>query len=345
MDAILWHASTEITEFCEKMYNVQAILAMVLSPVNIIGSALVLRAIYATSELKRMITFQFIANLSISDMMLSVIGLPLLVTLKFHPSLTISQLKSITVAYKVFFDAKQMISALTLIALSVDKVMACVLHLRYNNYITTFRACLLMALIWVISFSFGAANLAAEKEVYPGYTCRPIKATLDVVKASLILVCFITILSSNLYLMYLSNHHQRKDREQRREKNSRSRKIYEHCKSVKSVVLIVCMFGVGLLPLIVYYLLQQFIGCTTLPCVKAWEYLNIIHYLDLNTRYIIYCLRFKSLGRCVLKMSRFNSLRRVRVLPDVELSERQGNAAIVMVDEKDEDGSIKQSIK
>ena len=342
---MFWNASTKITEFCDKMYNVQTILPMVLSPVNIFGSTLVLRAIYATSELKNMITFQFITNLSISDMMLSVIGLPLLVTLKFHSSLTMAQLKSIIVTYKVFFDTKQMVSALTLISLSVDRVLACILHLKYNSYITAFRTLLLMALIWVLSFSFGAANWAVEAEIYPGYTCLPIKATLDVTKACLTLVCFIAIFSSNLYLMWQSNQHRRRDRVQRHEEDSQSRKIYEHYKSMKSVVLIVFMFGVGLLPLVIYFLLQQFIGCTTLSCIKAWEYLIIIHYLDLNTRCIIYCLRFKLLGRCVLKISGLNRFSRVRVSPDVELNERQKNGVIVMVDEKDEDGSKRQSIK
>ena len=316
---------------------------MILSPINVIGSALVLRAIYATPELNKISTFQFIANLSISDMILALAGLPLLATMKLHPSLTITQTENIETAYKAFFDTKRMVSALTLISLSVDKVLACIFHLKYNNYFTTFRAFLLIMAIWLFSVIFGATNWAVRTEIYPGYTCQPIRAVLDVTEAGIIFFCFIVIFSSNLYLMFLSKLHQRQDREQRREANSRTRKIYEHYKSLKSLMLILCMFGIGLLPLVTYFLLQQFIGCNSLSCIETWEYLNILHYFDLNTRFVVYCLRFKSLCRSVSKIIGCDKLRRRRVAPDVVSNEKQENGVVTMVDERVPDGSSRKS--
>lgn len=330
-----FNKSLEFPKFCLQMNNLKVTIPMVLAPINIIGSGLVLRAIYLTPELNKISTFQFIANLTVSDIMLSLIGLPLFATIKLNPNLSSTQEYSIQTAYKAFFDAKRMVSVLTLISLSVDKVLACLFHINYNNYFTTFRAMLLIICIWVISLSTGVLNWAAKQEVFPGYTCMPVRAVFDVTEASIVFVCFIIIFSCNIYLILLSNLHQKQDREQRRETNSRARKIYEHYKSLKSLVLIICMFGIGLMPLVLYFLLQQFVKCQTLTCTAVWEYLNIIHYFDLNTRFIVYCMRFKSLYRCVLRVSGCNKLRRVRVSPTVAVNEKQENGAATMVDEKD----------
>ena len=316
-------------------------MPLILAPFNIIGSALVLRAIYASRELKKINTFQFIANLSISDMMVSVIGVPLFATLKFHSHLAITQAKIIENAVKTLFDATRLVSAFTLIGLSVEKVLACIFHLKYNNYFTTFRSILLTSVIWLVSLSLGAVNWAIKKEIYPGYTCQSIKPGLDVAEATIIVVCFVVIFSSNLYLMLLSRSHQQQDRQQRREANSRTRKIYEHYKSIKSLVLVICMFGIGLLPIVVYFLLQQLIGCTTLACTAAWEYLIILHYFDLHTKYVAYCFRFKSLYKSVLKISGLNRLMRVRIAPDEASNQKQENGAVTIVNERAHDGATR----
>ena len=337
-----WNRSLEFGKFCDKMNYRKVIVPLILAPVNIIGSALVLSAICASRELKKINTFQFIANMSISDIMVSVIGVPLLAILEFHSQLTITQAKAIENAVKALFDATRLVSAFTLISLSVDKVLACIFHLKYNNYFTATRSILLISAIWLVSLSVGAVNWAVKKETYPGYTCQPIKPTLDVAEAFIILVCFVVIFSSNLYLMLLSKSHQEQDRQQRREANSRARKIYEHYKSIKSLVLVICMFGIGLLSIVVYFLLQQLIGCTTLSCTAAWEYLIIIHYFDLQTKYIVYCFRFKSLYRSVLKISGLNRLRRVRVAPDEVSNQKQENGVVTIFNEKAQDGSTRK---
>ena len=326
--------SLEFQEFCNKMYNTKAIVPIALGPANVIGSALVLRAIYVTRELNKINTFHFIANLSISDLMVTVMGLPLLATLKFHSNLTMPQVKTIEAAYKVFFDTKRFVSAFTLISLSIDKVLACIFHLKYSNYFTTFRTFLLIFFIWLFSLSLGAINWAVSKEMYPGFTCQPVKLALDVTGMSIILACFVVIFSSNVYLILLSRSHQKKDREQRREENPRARRIYQHYKSLKSLALIICMFGIGQLPLVLYFISQQFIRCTTLSCTTVWEYMIIIHYFDLNTRYVVYCVRFKSLCRSVLKIAGCNKLRRVRVAPDAVSNEKEENGVIAMVTER-----------
>lgn len=337
--------SLEIEDFCARMNNLRVTVPIALAPINIIGSGLILRAIYLASELNKISTFQLIANLCASDMMLSVIGLPLLLILKFHQSLTVSHAYHISTAYKTILDTKQMASALTLISMSVDKVLACIFHLKYNNYLTKYRSFLLIFTVWVLSLSWGATNWLDSKRILPGYTCTPVRGVIDVAEAAIQFVCFIVIISCNVYLMLLSKQHQKQDREQRREANSTARKIYEHYKSIKSLILIVCMFGVGLFPLILYFLIQQFVGCTTFTCTAVWEYLNIIHYFDLNTRFVIYCLRFQSLCRCIVKMVGCDRLRKVRVSPNAALKDKQENGAVTMIDKKVADGVSKRPCK
>ncbi|XP_065054804.1 adenosine receptor A3-like [Rhopilema esculentum] len=325
--------SLSVHRFCQDIDDLQVILSVILSPINFIGSAIVLRAIHATPELRKISTFRFIANLTISDIMLSITAFPLIIVIRHYPDLAGSHLTHTRNAYRFFFDTKRFVSVFTLISLSVDKVLACALHLKYNNLFTPYGTFTLLGVIWAVSLGIGASNWAVKSEYFPGGTCQPVKAVLDVTEALLVLVCFVIIFASNLYLMILSKAHQKQDREQRRETNSRTRKIYDHYKSLKSLILLLCMFGIGLLPLICYFLIQQLAKCDTYTCTAVWEYLNILHYIDLNTRFIIYCCRFRSLFRFAHKIVSCDRLRRVRVAPETPENRKQENGQITMVDE------------
>ena len=326
------NSSIEIKQLCEHIVNVRVIMSMILSPINLIGSILVLKAIQSTSELKKISTFQFIANLTVADIMLSITSLPLLLTMKYSSGMTAREMKHVHAACKFFFDAKRMVSVFTLVGLSFDKVLACIFHLKYNNLVTSFRTCLFLAVVWIISIGASMTNWVTLKEIYSGGTCESFRAMLDVSGAIIVFICFLVILGSNLYLMVLSRGHQKQDRDQRREASSRIRKIYDSYKSLKSLALLLCMFGIGLLPVILYFIIQQIIGCDTYSCTAVWEYLNIIHFLDLNTRFIIYCCRFKSLYRSVLKIMHCDSFRRTRVAPEV-INKKKENGNVTMVDE------------
>lgn len=307
-------------------------MSMTLSPINLVGSILVLRAIQSTSELKKISTFQFIANLTVADIVLSVTSLPLLLTMNFFSGLTASEMKHVHAAYKFFFDAKCIVSVFTLVGLSIDKVLACVFHLKYNNLVTSLRTCSFLAIVWIISIGASLINWLTLEVVYSGGACEPFRAMLDVPEAIVVLTCFLVILGTNLYLMVLSREHQKQDREQRREASSKIRKIYDSYKSLKSLGLLLCMFGIGLLPVILYFFVQKIIGCNTYSCTAIWEYLNIIHFLDLNTRFIVYCCRFKSLSRSVLKIMHCDKFKRTRVAPEV-INKKKENGNVTMVDE------------
>lgn len=324
----------ELLELYKTICDIRILISIILAPLNITGSVLVLKAIQTNNDLQKISTFNFIANLAISDIFCSLFSFPLLATMKYYASPSEALLKDLCTTYAFFFATKRLVSALTLFALSLDKVLACVFHLKYNDFLTTSRAYIVLVLIWTISTSVSLLHWAESDTNQSSGCCRPSRAILDTCISVLVLTCFLVVFASNIYLMVLSRKHQQQDREQRNATSTRARRMYDSYQSVRSLFLLLCMFGFGLFPVITFSLIQQLTGCDTLVCLRVAASLTAIHYIDLNTRSIMYCCRFKSLLSSVLKILGYDKFQKKRVFP-AEAAKGARNVTLVgAVEEK-----------
>ncbi len=319
--------STEVERVCGEFFSTRVIVFTSLLPINVIGSCLVFRAIHASRELRKISTFLFIVNLALSDMLVPILAWPFLIAMRYHEALAVTDYQHLKTIFSFLLITQRLVSAFTLIALSVDKVFACVFHLKYNTMFTTARLILLICVIWAVSACVSLVHWAEDSKTLDGSCCQSFRPVLDTSVSIIVLICFLTILVSNLHLMLLSRDHLKHNHTQLRAANSKHRRIYENYKSIRSLALLLSMYGVGLLPLVIFWLIKGLIGCDSTTCTSVGEYLTLIHYCDLNTRFVIYCCRFRSLRNSVLKVMGCGKFGKQRVEPQSTKGRGKENSA------------------
>lgn len=128
----------------ETIMTINCTLNAPLMLVSIVGNALVLAAILRTPSLRSPST-AFLCSLAVSDFLVGLVVQPLLIARVLTPD------RSVMHAYHVLSISVGGVSLLTMTAISVDRLLALLYHLRYPEMMTKKRALGAATSIWFIA--------------------------------------------------------------------------------------------------------------------------------------------------------------------------------------------------
>ena len=185
------------------------------------------------------------------------------------------------------------VSLLTMAAISVDRFLALHYHMRYPTLMTTYRATLISAILWLISFLLSFLPFWSMDVYY-------------FVIAFSIVVCL--LLSSVCYIRIyrivrqhqLQIHVQQQAVDQSFNTES-SRNIHRSTKSAKStfiyyIVMILCYTPV--------FIAMSILVISTHHWTKAWNITDTIAFMNSSINPFLYCWRIRELRVKVAKTAR-----------------------------------------
>ena len=152
--------STEETNISPELSPESVVILSIISALasisGSIGNSLVMLAVFKSESLRSIPDF-IISSLAFSDFTVCFIFLPLWIYELNHPSSQVTQLNSAFHIIKSFFGHCSLIASVTnMFVVTVDRVIAIRLPLKYPAIVTVKTALSAIALVWLISLTFGA---------------------------------------------------------------------------------------------------------------------------------------------------------------------------------------------
>ena len=263
---------------------VSCVLNAPLMLISIIGNTLVLAAILRTSSLRSPST-AFICSLAASDLLVGLVVQPVYIARGFTLDLyKISE----TVAF-----AACGVSLFTMTAINVDRFLALHYHMRYPTLMTTYRAILISAILWLISFLLSFLTFWSMDVYY-------------FVIAFSIVVCL--LLSSVCYIRIyrivrqhqLQIHVQQQAVDQSFNTES-SHNIHRSTKSAKStfiyyIVMILCYTPV--------FIAMSILVISPHHWTKVWNITDTVAFMNSSINPFLYCWRICELRTKVVETAR-----------------------------------------
>ena len=131
----------DIIPYPETFATINCVLNAPLTVISIFGNALVLAAILRTPSLRSPSTV-FLCSLAVSDLLVELVVQPVYICYMLKPS------DSILLADVTLSVLACGVSLCTMTAISVDRFLALLYHMRYPNLMTTKRSIYLSATLW-----------------------------------------------------------------------------------------------------------------------------------------------------------------------------------------------------
>ena len=267
-------------------------LNAVFSLLTTTGNLIILYVIWKKQELHSP-SFILLFSLAASDLVVGLICQPFFVA--YHIAEFVGNLNAycvVVIIQRLFSYTTTSVSLATLSGISIDRLLALTLHLRYNTVVTFNRIVLTNFVVWIGSVAVVMSNF--------GTTTAWIFHSV----AGLLLTFFVTALST-FKVFQIVRRHQRQISQQQR---SVQRHTVNVLKLRKSSVTVLYVYGLILLfylPLLVTIFVYKFTGLTTrmkiaLDCVTTVVFINSF----LNP--FVYCWRMREIRRAVKNVFRMN---------------------------------------
>ena len=266
-------------------------LNAVFSIVTCTGNAVILHVIRKTQELHSP-SFVLLFCLAASDLLVGLICQPSFVGLK------IAQLGNdfsvhctLAIIYGISSWTTSGASLLTLSAVSVDRLLAVTLHLRYNTIVTVPRVfqttvCLWVFIIIVVMLRFWITN----------WFVFPLVITL---------LTFLVTTLSTLKIFQIVRRHQRKITQQQQSVQSNTISVLKCRKSAVTVLYVYGLFVISYLPVFIIMLTETFTGVTKTTRI-AFNHIATVVFINSFLNPVVYCWRIREIRRTVKKVLRMN---------------------------------------
>lgn len=141
----------------ETEYVIMAVYLIVVLVLTVAGNVLVISVVVAYQRLQQ-VTNYFIVSLAVSDLLIAALTLPFTIYQNLHNGIWCLNLATCGVWLVV--DSLVSTSAIwSLVAISIDRLIAITMPFRYQEIVTRKRAFLALGVVWAFSFVVGPMTL------------------------------------------------------------------------------------------------------------------------------------------------------------------------------------------
>lgn len=269
-----------------------SILNAVFSLLTVSGNYIILRAIWKTRELHSP-SFILLFCLAAADLLVGLICQP------FFVAYQIAELTDNFSAYCILRMIQNIsgwittgVSFGTLSGVSIDRLLALTLHLRYNTIVTVQRIVRAVCVFWILSIAV----------VMVRFWLRPwIIFPFAVVVAS-----FVVTTLSTLKIFQIIRRHQRQITQQQQSVQSSTTNAMIKCrKSAVTVLYVYGLFVLLYLPFCATMFVEAVTGYT-LTVKIAYDYVTTAVFINSFLNPIVYCWRIGEIRRAVKNLLRKN---------------------------------------
>lgn len=254
--------------------------------ISICGNGLVLTAVIRTPSIHSP-SMNFLCSLAVSDLLVGLLVQPLYIA----NTLTDIHVLKLLAGMMAFFVCG--VSLDTVTAISVDRLIALVLHLRYPSVVTKSRVRCTVLTIWLIRGLSSGFYLWKRRE------CHLMAAVTTV-------ICLIISTLSYIKIYLIVHHHQSQIHVQQQIIQSSSNVGHTmHVARVKKTAMNTFVFYIFLL--ICYfpmYILSTLHGISFVDWVTEWDFAHTAVFMNSSINPILYCWRLRELRTAVVKTLR-----------------------------------------
>ena len=274
---------------------VTCVLNFVLSLITCVGNFFILFAIRKTQDLHSP-SFILLGCLTASDLLVGLICQP------FFAAFKVAELVENFSAYctlRMFQSTSGWITSgvsfLTLAAVSIDRLLALTLHLRYNTMVTVRRAFQVICFLWIFSITVVMLRFWINNDRY--WLFFPIAISI---------LTFFVITLSTFKIFQIVRRHQRQISEQHTAVSylqSNTVNVYKCRKSAVTVLYVHGLFLIFYLPFCVIMIMEISLGFTTTVNI-AYDYVGTAVFMNSFLNPLVYCWRIGEIRRAVKNILR-----------------------------------------
>ena len=267
------------------------ILNTVFSLFTSTGNLIIVHVIWKTRELHSP-SFILLFCLAASDLVVGLICQP------FYVAFHIAELMDNFNAYCVLRIIQSISSYTTtgvslaiLSGISIDRLLALTLHLRYNMVVTVRRIILTTCSVWIVSTTVVVSRFWISNWI--------------VVPAIVLLSTFLVTALSTGKIFQIVRRHQREISQQQQSVQRITTNVLKYKKSSITVLYIYGLFLIFYLPLLLTILVETFSGYTTRVKI-AYDYVTTAVFINSFLNPLVYCWRIGEIRRAVKNALRKN---------------------------------------
>ena len=266
-------------------------LNSVFSIVTCIGNSVILYVIRKAHELHSPSLFLLFC-LAASDLLVGLTSQPSFVGFKIAElGNDIGVYCTLGMAHVISSWTTSGMSLLTLSAVSIDRLLAVTLHLRYNTIVTVPRVFRTVVCLWVF-----ALTIVMLRFWITNWLVLPLTITL--------LTLLVPTLST-LKIFQIVRRHQRQITQQQQSVQSNTINVLKCRKSAVTVLYVYGLFVISYVPVFVIILIQTYTGYTKTVRIAS-NYVATAVFINSFFNPVVYCWRIREIRRAVKKSLRIN---------------------------------------
>ena len=269
-----------------------SILNALFSLLTSTGNVIILRVICKKQELHSP-SFVLLSCLAASDLVVGLICQPFFVA--YHVAELVDDFNAycaLRVIQSICSYTTIGVSLATLSGISIDRLLALTLHLRYNGVVTIRRIMLIALAVWVVSTSVVLLRFWMSNWIF--------------VPMIVLLITFLVTALSTWKIFQIVRKHQRQISQQQQ---SVQRQGVNVLKCKKSTITVLYVYGLLLLfffPLFVTIFVESFTGYTTTMKI-VYDYVTTAVFINSFLNPLVYCWRIGEVRRAVRSALRKNN--------------------------------------
>ncbi|XP_078368921.1 trace amine-associated receptor 7c-like [Oculina patagonica] len=269
------------------------ILNAVFSLITTTGNLVILYVIWKKQELHSP-SFFLLFCLAASDLLVGLICQPFYVAYKISELAdnfrTYCALRMIQIISS-WITGSMCLSTLSVI--SVDRLLALILHLRYNTTVTVRRIFQTVVFLWILAITAVISRLWIETS---RWIFAPVVAFL---------LSFLVITLSTLKIFQIVRRHQRQISQQQQSVQLNTVNVLKCRKSAVTVLYVYGLLLIFYVPFLVTMFVQTFTGYT-LQVKIAYDYVTTVVFINSFLNPLVYCYRIEAIRRAVKNILRKN---------------------------------------
>lgn len=266
----------------ETFMQINCYLNFPLIIISVVGNISVLLAIFSTPSLRSSASLIFICSLAVSDLLVGIVVQPVYIASGFVRNQFLD-----STSFLLSF-ATCGISLLSITAVSVDRCLALHYHMRYQLIVTSYRAKLVIAVLWLAIF------------LLSGVYCWSSLAYFLLIAVGVIFCLIISVLSyTRIYTIVRTQR--KKIRVQQRAINIQTPNASNMTVLKKSALSSFVFFAV----MVLFYLPMGIAMCLLLHTTKwrpEWSFATTAVFMNSSVSPFLYCWRLKELRRAVARL-------------------------------------------
>ncbi|XP_078368332.1 melanocyte-stimulating hormone receptor-like [Oculina patagonica] len=265
------------------------ILNAVFSLLTSTGNVIILHVIWKKRELHSP-SFTLLFCLAASDLLVGVISQPCFVV--YHIA-ELAESFSVYCTFRITHTISSYItcgmSLVTLSGISVDRLLALILHLRYNTIVTVDRILITVAFLWIVCITVVMLRFWISKWI--------------IIPAVILLSTFLITTLSTLKIFQIVRRHRRQISQQQQSFQINTVNVLKCRKSAVTVLYVYGLFLLFYFPIFLTSLATLFIGYT-LEVKIAYNYATSAVLINSCLNPLVYCWRIKEIRRAVTNLLR-----------------------------------------